>query len=231
MEPIYNLYINNHRAELISHQLTREVSAIGRGFLTIKADNWTPKPMQIVQFDCGYKGNTLRRWFTGIVQAVTPQGKNVFSFKVRELTGVLLVKMPLIVRHVSLESLMSLIAQKSGLRFVHSKAEYWKKESPFFYSIGSGRDALNQISSVFDIPNFCWHQLADGSVFVGLKSESPASEQIFNIDFSITTPLSTDRAWSIPLESSLMPLAKINNYEINAITIENNKMILKCITN
>ncbi len=229
MQSIHNLFINNLKVKLISHDVTRELSAIGRAFFIIKSDN-IPQIGQIVIYDMGFEAKPLVRFFVGMVQSITPQGKGVFAFKAKELVNVLLLQASLVLRHVTLETVMLTLGQKIGLKFVHSNAAYWSKELPFFYSTGTGRDALNMVAAAFGISNFCWQQQADGTVFVGKHSELPTSSNKMNIDYSVFNSMKTDGAWSTSMVPGLMPGVVINEKIINSINITENKMLLKCIT-
>lgn len=231
MQAVHKLYINNAPIELLKHDVTRELSAIGRAFFSVKPNEDSPlKVGQIVIYDYGFKGKNLVRFFIGLVQSITPQGSGVYSFKAREITALLLSEVNLVLRHVTMEAVISTLGKKTGLNFVHSNAAYWKTETPFYYSLGTGREALNMVKEAFSLDDFCWQQQADGSIFVGLISELPASAQNFNLDFSICEAMGTDGAWRVSMVPGLLPGAMVSGYKINSINISSNKMVLKCIT-
>ena len=161
--------INGQPFDLIHHDVRLDLRNPGRASLTLKAK----APVRgLVTLDLGYNDNPLQRHFVGYVERCTSANQNEQRLFCRELAAILSYSLPLALRHVDLSAVLVEISRLTGLRFRVPDAAYAKIKTPYFYSLGSGIQAMDSLAQVFSIPDFVWHQQGDGEVYVGSWTDS-----------------------------------------------------------
>jgi len=229
MKALFKLFINAQSIELIEHSFSLELSAVGRGMLLVRSDE-AIKKNQLVTFDYGFEHKEkLYRFFTGLIESITPQGNGVYLLRCVELSYVLHAKIPLVFNFVDGLTILASLSNKTGLKIFHSKAEYWKLEIPSFCSIDSGFNALMGLGDSLGVGQLVWQQQTDGSLFVGLQEELPYSDAVFNVDHKVFESIKAESAYAIAMVPGFYPGIEMNGQTVRQVELIGPKMVIKCI--
>lgn len=228
MKALFKLFINGQPIELLEHSFSLEISAVGRGLLLVKSET-APQPNQLVTFDYGFEHKEkLQRFFTGITESITPQGSGVYLLRCVELSYVLHAKLPMVFNFIDGETIVAALANKTGLKIFHSKADYWKSEIPSFCSIETGFNALMLLGEALGVGSLAWQQQTDGSLFVGLQEELPYSDSVFEVDYKVFEPIKAENAYAVAMVPGFYPGIKINGQQVRQIELSGARMVIKC---
>ncbi|KAB7715695.1 hypothetical protein GBN32_00205 [Plesiomonas shigelloides] len=172
MKPIQRCTINEFSYTPAHLEIVLALNSVGRGFVTI-----TPKTADrslagsVVQIDIG-EGTEAWRYFTGYVERDQPAENGSRRLFIRESAGLLDFNYPCSLQHPTLRDVLNSLSQQSGLQFVSPSAEYTSIKIPHFIHTGSGTQLLNLLGRSFNIPDYIWHTMPDGSVYVGSAKHS-----------------------------------------------------------
>lgn len=161
--------INGQPFDLVHHDVRLNLCNPGRASLTIKAQ----APVRgLVTVDLGYNDKPLQQHFVGYIERCTSASPHEQILFCRELAAILSYPLHLALRHVDLSAVVAEVSRLTGLRFRVPDAAYSKIRTPYFYSLGTGFQAIASLAQVFSIPDFIWHQQGDGEVYVGSWADS-----------------------------------------------------------
>lgn len=229
MKALFKLFISAEPVELIEHNFSLELSAVGRGLVLIRSDS-VPLINKLVTFNYGFEHKEkLSRFFTGVTESVTPQGNDVYLLRCVELSNVLHAKIPLVFNFVDGLTILASLSNKTGLKIFHSNAEYWRKEIPSYCSIGSGFNALMELGESLGVGQLVWQQQTDGSLFVGLPEELPYSNSVFNVDHKVFESIKSENAYAVAMVPGFYPGIEMNGQRVRQVELNGSKMVIKCI--
>lgn len=221
------LTIGSQQIELVSHHVVLELSAGGRGILTVKGD---ASKGQLVSLDIGYN-NQLVRYFTGYINKVTPAGNGTNKIMVRELAGILAERYPIAIRHATLRQVITQLAQDSGLSFVIPEgAPYTDTPIANFTSQGTGYQLLNNLFRAFAVPDGVWYQQQDGQIYVGGYQQCRWATRPVDIPKELSQEQSNNN-WKLLAMPAMRPGAMVNNNRINQVELSGDTMTLTWVTN
>lgn len=221
------LTIGSQQIELVSHHVVLELSAGGRGILTVKGN---ASKGQLVSLDIGYN-NQLVRYFTGYISKVTPAGNGTNKIMVRELAGILAERYPIAIRHATLRQVITQLAQDSGLSFVIPEgATYTDTPIANFTSQGTGYQLLNNLFRAFAVPDGVWYQQQDGQIYVGGYQQCRWATRPVDIPKELSQEQSNNN-WKLLAMPAMRPGAMVNGNRINQVELAGDTMTLTWVTN
>lgn len=221
------LTIGSQQTELVAHHIVLELSAGGRGILTVKGD---VSKGQLISLDIGYN-NQLVRYFTGYVCKVTPAGKGSNRLVVRELAGILAERYPVSIRHATMRQVVTRLAQDTGLSFVIPEGQAYT-DTPIanFVSQGTGYQLLNNLFRAFAVPDGVWYQQKDGQIYVGGYQQCRWATRPVEIPKELSQQQSNNN-WKLLAMPAMRPGALVNNNRINQVELAGDTMTITWATN
>ncbi|OCQ52311.1 hypothetical protein Ppb6_02385 [Photorhabdus australis subsp. thailandensis] len=223
MTPINRLYLSGDEIHLVDANIMLELASCGRGFIT--AETTSDYTGKLVRLDVGYTDLVLR-WFTGYVARSQPAQNGYQRLFVRELVGVFDRLWPCSFQHPTLSQIADWLQEYSGLTFTLPDAPYTETPIPHFTHHGTGYQLLANLGQVFSIEDYLWHQLPDGSVYVGSGAHSMFAGKPVEIPNEFSQRQSAGNAMTIPMIPSLRPGVVINQYRLNKVNLSNANMVI-----
>lgn len=223
MTPINRLYLSGDEIHLVDANIMLELSSCGRGFIT--TETTTDYTGKLVRLDVGYTDLVLC-WFTGYVERSQPAQNGYQRLFVRELVGVFDRLWPCSFQHPTLSQIADWLQEYSGLTFTLPDAPYTETPIPHFTHHGTGYQLLANLGQVFSIEDYLWHQLPDGSVYVGSGAHSMFAGKPVEIPNEFSQRQSAGNAMTIPMILSLRPGVVINQYRLNKVNLNNENMVI-----
>lgn len=223
MKPIKKLYIGTDDVFITDCFLVIELNACGRGFITVKTDkNYIGAT---VKLDVGYSNSTVFRWFTGVVESSQPAATGYQKIFVRELIHSLDKKMSCAFQHPTLKTVVDYLQQQTGLKFSLPVASYVNKPVPHFTQNGTGFQVLSSLGRIFSIPDYIYHQLPDGTIFIGSYQHSFFADKPVSIPakFALKT---AGNSLTVPVIPSLRPGVIVNGNRLKRIDLINDEIKL-----
>jgi hypothetical protein len=221
------LTIGSQQIELVSHHIVLELSAGGRGILTVKGD---ASKGQLVSLDIGYNNN-LVRYFTGYISKVTPAGTGTNKIMVRELAGILAERYPVSIQHATLRQVVTQLAVDTGLSFVIPEGTgYTDTPIANFTSQGTGYQLLNNLFRAFEIPDGVWYQQQDGQIYIGGYQQCRWSTRPVDIPKELSQEQSNNN-WKLLAMPAMRPGAMVNNNRVHQVELSGDTMTLTWVTN
>ncbi len=223
MKPLNRLYLSGDETPATDVNIMLELSAAGRGFVTVKTEN--DYAGKLVRIDAGYP-ELLLRYFTGYVERAQPSANGFQRLLVRELVGVFERNWPCSFQHPTLRTITDYLQKESGLTFDVPAAAYADKPIPHFTHSGTGYQLLVNLGNVFSIPDYIWQQLPDGTVFVGSWQDSLFADKPVEIPNEFASGQAGGNSMTIPMVQSLRPGVKANGNRITKVNLNNEDMTL-----
>ncbi|MBE8596194.1 hypothetical protein [Xenorhabdus sp. BG5] len=223
MKPINRLYLSGDEIHLVDANLMLELSSCGRGFIT--AETTTDYTGKLVRLDVGYTDLVLR-WFTGYVERSQPAQNGYQRLFVRELVGVFERAWPCSFQHPTLRQIAGWLQEHSGLTFTLSDAPYTDKPIPHYTHNGTGYQLLANLGQVFAIEDYIWHQLPDGSVYLGSWAHSMFKDKPVDIPNEFSQQQTAGNSMTIPMIQSLRPGFVVNQQRLNKVNLTNENMTI-----
>ncbi|AOM42245.1 hypothetical protein [Xenorhabdus hominickii] len=221
MKPIQRLYLSGDEVHVVDANLMLELSACGRGFIT--AETTTDYTGKLVRLDVGYTDLVLR-WFTGYVERAQPAQNGYQRLFVRELVGVFDKAWPCSFQHPTLRQMVAWLQAHSGLTFTLPDAPYTDKPIPHYTHNGTGYQLLGSLGPLFAIEDYIWHQLPDGSVYLGSWAHSMFAQKPVEIPNEFSQSQSAGNAMTIPMIQSLRPGFVVNQQRLTKVNLLNENM-------
>ena len=220
------LRVSGHAFDLVSDEVRLELRTPGRASFTIKAD----APQRgLVTLDLGYNERPLQRHFLGYVERSTAANSQEQVLFCREAAAILNYPLPMGLRHVNLNEVLTEVSKKTGLRFRVPEADYANIKAPHFYSLAAGTQAMDSLAQVFGISDFIWQQQGDGEVYVGSWADSYwGARQPLELPVELFDNVQGNRSATVAAIPGLRPGATINQGErITAITLTETEMSIQ----
>ncbi|WP_312156363.1 hypothetical protein [Lelliottia nimipressuralis] len=220
------LYIGRELAAVADYNLVLELSGCGRGFIT--AESVTDCTGQLVRLDLGM-GDTTYRWFTGFVERCGPAENGYKRLFVRELVGALQMKCALSLQHPTLREVCDALGQITGLTITTPERDYAAARIPHFKSAGTGYLAVEGLGAAFSVPDFCWYQLPDGSVFVGSYADSRFAGMPVSLPEEYASSGAAGNSIQMGLVPAIRPGVVVNGQRITKVEATNSEMRLSWV--
>lgn len=227
--------LNQQTAQLIREQVVLEWQTPGRALITLKPHSsaTNPKAGQALELALGINEDQPQQFFSGYVEQVTAKAPGIYTLLAREFSAVLNQRIAVSLRHCTAKQVLEVISEKTALVFVLEYAEWTTVLLPRFQHIGGGYMALDMISALWKVPEFCWHQQSDGRIYVGSWQHSLAHKTISLPIKVFKTP--TLEGASLPVIPRLRPGVQIETQGITRwvtrVEMQSERMRLTWSTN
>lgn len=223
MKSVITLKISHELTAISDCQITLELNTPGRGFITaLTTENCIGK---LVEIDLGYN-DSIYRYFTGFIERATPAENGAQRLFIRELTGIFERHFPCSLQHPSLQQVISVLSEQSGLAFALPAAAYTNIPIPYFQHSGSGIQWLNNLGRTFNIPDYTWFQYPDGTIYAGSYVDSNYANLRFDIPNDFSTRFEAGTTQYFPLVPAIRPGMTINGKRVTKISVNNDEMAL-----
>ena len=223
MKIIKTLLVNNQEVGLVSEDIRLELSSPGRATFVVRSN----KPLdQIVFFDAGWSDGRIYRVFVGYIESsitINPQLQKLFC---REMTATLNRDIFLALRYVTLKDVTTQINALTGLNFALPEADYTSRQSPFYYHLGDGYQAMDRIGTVYQIPLFIWQMQGNGTVYVGSWAHSRWSSRPIELPDKLFTDHTSTNSARLPMTPGIRPGVKFNRGIINSTQLSGDSMVI-----
>lgn len=223
MKVIKQLVLSGDDVEIADVNIVLELNTCGRGFITAITDkDYTGK---LVRFDLGYHGLVLR-WFTGFVERSQQSENGARRLFVREIVGIFERNWPCSLQHPTLRKLASWLEKESGIKFILPAASYTDQPIPNFVHSGTGYQLLSNIGRAFNITDYVWHQMPDGSVYLGAWSDSLFAKKPVEVPPEFSLAASGANSMTLPIVQTLRPGVFMNGQRITRVELKNDDLTL-----
>ena len=187
-----------------------------------------PDIKKIVAYEVGFK-NDLTRVFVGYIESYRQRADNQYRVFCRELAGRLREPLLISMQHPTLENLLEVVQQKTGLTFILPDSDYSIRKVPYTVNHGTGYNLLDSIGRTWNIRKYFYQQSGDGRIFVGSWLDCVWSKNPFSVPAKIFAQVGQHEA-VLPVLPQLRPGAVINEQRIRTIKIEQHKMLVSWVS-
>ncbi|WP_413740846.1 hypothetical protein [Sodalis sp. RH18] len=224
MKQIITLRLGAELVTVSSCELVLDLSACGRGFVTVVHD--AVATGQAVRIDVGYN-NTAYRFFTGYVERDQPAENGSRRLFVREVAGVFESLWPVSMQHPTLRQITDKLAADTGVTFVlPAGQDYTDTPIPHFVHHGTGWQLLATLGRAFNITDYIWQQLPDGTVWVGAWKDSRFAGQPITVPANFATAAHGGNTMTIPAAPAIRPGVVLNGERITRVALKDDQMSL-----
>ena len=223
MKSVITLRINHELTAISDCQITLELNTPGRGFITALTTESCIG--QLVEIDLGYN-DSIYRYFTGFIERATPAENGAQRLFIRELTGIFERQFPCSLQHPTLQQVINILSEQSGLAFALPAAAYTNIPIPYFQHSGSGIQWLNNLGRIFSIADYTWFQYPDGTIYAGSYADSSYAGLKFDIPNDFSTRFEAGTTQYFPLVPAIRPGMTINGKRVTKISVNNDEMAL-----
>lgn len=217
------LTVNGEPAHIAGDKLVLELSSAGRGLFTIQG---SARPGDRVHFDMGY-GDQLQRYFSGVVARVVPADNGHSRILAKELAFVLGARITASLQHATFRAVIAHLSEETGLRFDLPQADYLDTAIPNFTTAGTGAQLLENAGRAFAIPEFCWFQQPDGSIWAGSWPHSRWAGRAVTIEQELTTDQAAGNSLGVVTSPQLRPGVEVNGHRITRVEFDGTQMRLR----
>lgn len=218
--------INNERIQIIDCNIVLELSACGRGFITIPEKDKTSLKNKVIKINLGY-GNDLQRFFTGFVESEQTAAHNAKKLFIRELIGCYQQTIDCSFQHPTLKVVTEYLTSKNCLQFNLPVADYVNTKIPHFKHSGTGYHLLQEIGRAFNIPEYTFFQTPTGKIYCGSYNDSYFNDKDIKLGDNLNKIASSTAGSNIveiPLVPKLRPGVKINGKKVSIVNLINDNM-------
>lgn len=224
MKPTVTLHIGSTPAHVADYRLLLDLGGCGRGFITAECD--ADCTGQLVRLNLGVN-DTVYRWFVGYVERCGPAERGYKRLFVRELVGVLAKTWPVSLQHPTLRDVCAAITAQTDIAFALPDANYVDTKIPHFKAAGSGYALLDSLGAAFSIADYCWYQLADGTVYAGSYADSRFAGAPVDIPEDFIKAGSSGSAMQLAIIPAIRPGVIVNGRRIHQVEIDGADMFLR----
>jgi len=220
------IYIADQKPQVISERIVLQINSPGRAKFIIHHKK-APQVNQAVAFDINYNQQAhSQRFFLGYVEKVIPQASNTYQLFCRELSATLNNPIPLNLRHCNLKTVLNALHDKTGLNFSIPEQNYSTTLIANFFNLGNGYQVMQQLGTVFKIPDFIWQQQGNGIIYVGSWQQSRWSDKKIVLPANIFDQQSSQNSAKIQAIPALRPGVELNGKRVNQIEFSENSMVI-----
>ncbi|AJA96394.1 hypothetical protein [Klebsiella variicola] len=221
MKPIQRVYLSTQQVHCPDIDLVLELNGCGRGFITAQTDqDYTGK---LVRVDVGYT-DLLLRWFTGYVERSQPAENGFQRLFVRELAGVFDKLWPCSMQHPTLKQIGGWLSEQSGIAVQIPDAAYAMTPIPHFTHSGTGFQLMNALGKAFSVPDYIWHPLPDGGLYLGGADGAMFAGRDVEIPAEFAKSTAGGNSMTLPVVQSLRPGVEMNGQRVTRVHLQNADM-------
>lgn len=194
------LFVAGAEIPIVSFSLTLDAAAPGRGVFSVRSETAIAGDVRLY---VGLNGEPAARYFSGVVTRCEKIDLRQRRLLVREYGEALLARVPIALRNSTLRRAIELVSEHTGVGFRIS-GEWADKSVPHFINSGTGRAALGLVGALSGVDDFTTAFNADGSVYLGPRSELKLRRKVIALDARMFTALSAAGA-DLPFLPALRP--------------------------
>lgn len=224
MKSVVTLRIGDDVILANSLNLSLSLNGCGLGFVTaITSKDCINK---LVRLDLGYN-TSVYRWLTGFVERSAPAENGAQRLFMRELVGVFERSWPCSLQHPTLRDVTNALSKATSMPFVlPANVAYTDTPIPHFQHNGSGNQLLLNLGRAFNIPDYVWYQLPDGTVYVGSYAHSRFAQTPVDIPQEFAQGGGGGNSLTLPLIPAIRPGVIVNGRRITKVDVTDDSMTL-----
>ncbi|MBF9002085.1 hypothetical protein [Vibrio nitrifigilis] len=151
----------------------------------------------LVRFDIGYEQD-MAPYFEGFIDKMEPAANGRVKLVVKELAGVLSLPLTVSLEHPTLQDVMDVVSDKTGLEFHLPKRDYVTQMIPNFVHHGSGYQCLANLARAFRIADCIWGQQIDQRIYFGAYQDSHFYQKPMTIPHEFTSRQTSNSVTFVP---------------------------------
>ncbi|CNI55174.1 phage-like protein [Yersinia rohdei] len=224
MKSVVTLRIGDDEVAANNLNLSLSLSGCGLGFITALTEQDCIG--KLVRLDLGNNAS-IYRWLTGFVERSAPAENGAQRLFVRELVGVFERSWPCSLQHPTLRDVTDTLGQSTAMRFVlPDNASYTDTPIPHFQHNGDGYQLLANLGRAFNIPDYVWYQLPDGTVYIGGYDDSRFAQTPVDIPREFAQGGGGGNSITLPLIPAIRPGVIVNGRRITKVDVTDENMTL-----
>lgn len=168
-----SLLINGKKLALASDMVRLHLSEVGEGVFEV-LEQPAQASRSLVELYVGVGGKEEYLVFTGALREVKRMGEGRYRVDARELSVVMETHIIINMMRCSAREVIAKIERETGLKFLLPKgAPYLDEKLIRFNYYGKASDALQALSSKWELKEMVWCQLPDGRMYWGHWAQGP----------------------------------------------------------
>lgn len=224
MKSVVTLRIGDDEIAANNLNLSLSLNGCGLGFVTALTEQECIG--KLVRLDLGNNAS-IYRWLTGFVERSAPAENGAQRLFVRELVGVFERSWPCSLQHPTLRNVTDMLGQSTAMRFVlPDNASYTDTPIPHFQHNGDGYQLLANLGRAFNIPDYVWYQLPDGTVYIGSYADSRFAQTPVDIPQEFAQGGGAGNSITLPLIPAIRPGVIVNGRRITKVDVTDESMTL-----
>lgn len=228
MKVTKNLFINGEKVKFSNDTIRLLHSRPGMAYFDIETSETVSGIVELVVGYSHLKNTYIS--FCGYISQCTKQNDDICTIECYELTNILKNNIVLNLENVTLNEILQAISDKTGLEFSTPDQDYTEIKVAQFYNVSSGYHALDSLAKIFNIPNFCWHQQGNKSVFVGSWKHSFFAKKQVKFSEKFFDSFNGSNSARMALHPGIRPGMKINGRLLTSVQLSGVHMDLECAT-
>ncbi|CRY69382.1 hypothetical protein [Yersinia pekkanenii] len=224
MKSVVTLRIGDDEIPANNLNLSLSLNGCGLGFITVMTERDCVG--KLVRLDLGYNAS-IYRWLTGFVERTAPAENGAQRLSVRELVGVFDRSWPCSLQHPTLRDVTDALGKSTNMPFVlPENVGYTDTPIPHFQHHGTGYQLLINLGRAFNIPDYVWYQLPDGTVYVGSYADSRFAQTPVDIPQEFAQGGGGGNSLTVPLIPAIRPGVIVNGRRITKVDVTDDSMTL-----
>lgn len=228
MKLLKRLTVDGAEVPLVDEDIRLDLARPGRAaFLVRSAVGLTGT----VIFALGWHwAPALTVFFTGEVERCTQVDGAQQRLFCRELLARLDARIPLALRHPTMQDVLARYGACTGLRFILPSRHYAATRVPAFCTLGSGFHGMASLGAVFGIEDYLLQAQGDGQVFVGSWADSRWASRPVTLPDAMFGQGQAQGARTVAAIPSLRPGAVLNGARVSTVRLAGHEMEITCKT-
>ncbi|MET4706739.1 hypothetical protein [Endozoicomonas lisbonensis] len=223
MKVIKQLEVDGKPYPLIKDDVRLSLKRPGRAILNVTS---TQPLSGLVILDIGWSHARPKRFFMGYVVESLTVSTNEQQLLCNEVAAALDSDHFMGLRHTTVNDVLAKMAKGTPLTFVTPESGYCKKQSPYFFHLGGGYQAMDAIGPVFQIPNYIWQQQGDGTIFVGSWDDSRWPSRSIPIPDKVFKRHIAQGTAELAMVPGLRPGVLFNRGIVTAVQLKKERMVI-----
>lgn len=220
------VYIDSEYRQLAANSIVLELTAGGRGALTVEG---SVDIGAIITINMGIDGD-IARWFSGYVTKSNPAENGYSRIVVREFCYLLNKSLSVSIQHATFKDVLVRLTELTSIQFVvPENAPYLNSKISNFTAAGTGYQILKDAGRAFGIDDFCWFQQTGPIVWVGSYPDSDWANKPVTIPVELSDLNRGSNFLKTAIIPGIRPGAIVNSQRITKVMIEDDSMTLEWI--